>query len=146
MRPLLALACFAVFAAVLVGGVVWASDAHTPDLTTSDVRQAFDLTTSDVRKAFAREGISLVPDQDKAPYLHFLWYGPDGGNGERLAVFVYDAPTGVIDARNLAKSFAGALGISEELLARNVLVVVLHPATRDERRRAHDAVTALRRK
>lgn len=131
---LAALARFVVFAAILVGGIVWASDGRTPD-----------LTTRDVRKAFAREGILLVPDKDKAPYLHFLWYGADGGNGERLAVFVYDdAPTSAIDAQNLANQWAGTSDISELLVARKALLVVLPGATRDERRRAHKAVATLR--
>lgn len=104
------------------------------------------LTTTDVRKAFADEGLSLVPDKDKAPHLHFLWYGRDGGNEERMAVFVYDEPTGATDARNLAKLWTGAADISEMLVARNVLVVILPRATPNERRGAVRAATALRRK
>ena len=80
------------------------------------------------------------------PTPTFLWYGAAVSQDEPayIAVFVFDEEAGAADAREFAKRTVRADDISGVLVAQNVAVLLLPPATPDDRRRALRAVKTLR--
>jgi hypothetical protein len=100
------------------------------------------LTASDVKEAFAHQGLSLedVEILRGVPALHY----PVGSKGEtqRVVCMVLPRPA---SARVYVKKAARAVNISRALRAKNVAVLILPRATRDDVRRTLRAVAALRR-